>query len=164
MLIGVTVMMMVMIVFMRQGRRQRRTGCQLRDGPLGIRLAGRMNADAMTRHALHEPRPCALGDQGIEPQLKQWVIFSVIIMDGHPGRQVKSFRLDRGRGSIHVVDDEATALAGMPGDGLEILTGDCNAHDGGLLVVRCQIETPHELKSGGRIGLVQHPDIDAIVL
>jgi hypothetical protein len=81
-----------------------------------IRFPGHHHPHPTRIEILHKTRAGAAGDQNI-----------------HHLIQVETTDLGRFPAGVHFIDEEAAGLAGVGGNGPEILTGDCNLHGNGFL-------------------------------
>jgi hypothetical protein len=125
-LIMIVIMFAIVVVWRR--RRQRLPGRDCSQRRIHVGLTGGQYLDALTSHALHKAGAGAAGHDGIQSEPVQRMIVTMVVVQRHAFGEIESLYLDGFLAGRYIKDDEAAALAGMAGDGAEVLAGNCDAH------------------------------------
>ena len=125
-LMSMLVMMMV-ITGMRAGRLDP-VAAEIGDRLNRIGLPGHHHLHPARMKSLHKARTGAAGDQDIH--LIQWmgIVPPAELMDGHALIQIDPADLARFSLGADLIHEKPARLAGVGGNGPEILTGNCNLH------------------------------------
>jgi hypothetical protein len=126
-LVSMLVMMMVVITGMRTGRLN----------PVAAEIGDRLNRIGLPGHhhlypallkLLHKARTGAAGDQDIHLIQRMGIVPPAELMDGHALIQIDPADLARLSLGADLIHEKPARLAGVGGNGPEILTGNCDLH------------------------------------
>jgi hypothetical protein len=118
----------IVIVIVRECLGQRLASRHQSHRGQGIGFAGGVHRDALAGQALDESVARTLGNQGLKTKSEQRMIVAMVFMHGQLLGQIEAIDLPGSTGGVSFVNEEAAGLAGMAGDGLEVLAGHGDTH------------------------------------